>query len=411
MAKINIVCYALGILFGSVALGIALTVAQEAWKSDEHVKAISWSAFVLLLALAAAYVGALPMALQADAERVARSNGRDGPSDEFKLEQRAWVAATAFAGTPPAPTIGQPLEVRTTIKNSGKTPARNVVIRSVFEPLERGKVPTFDYSGDAVFPLGAMQPEKEHFSRIVITRKDGSPVIPMNQATFNALRSGAVVIWAHGRVEYEDIFGDEHWAEWCYFWSAPDFLTWSPYTEHNGFGTNSPRGTVVAPGHLDESKRAWMTVKSATLIQDFAVGKPLRAVIRVTNTGQTPALEVIVTGDIVTRESIELVPFETEKLAHAPPSVMVIAPGAIGTVEITSKSKGQIGLIPSQAHIDAFLDGPYMLFVRGFITYKDVDGKTHKTIYCFKAEGRDDLRRMTELGVGMSACDRWNTAE
>lgn len=234
MGKVNILCYALGLILGSVALAVALPIAQDAWKADEHVKGLIWSSVVAVLVVAAVLVGALPMALQADTERAAE-----------------------------------------------------------------------------------------------------------------------------------------------------------------------------APKGLAGDQRPWLTVKSATLIQDFAVGKALRAVIRVTNTGRTPALDVVITGDIVSREAIELVAFEAEKLSGPASSVMVVAPGAVATVEITSGNT----TIQSQAHIDGLLDGPYKLFARGFIAYKDISGNSHKTLYCFKAEGRDDLIRMAQLGVGMSACDRWNTAE
>lgn len=168
---------------------------------------------------------------------------------------------------------------------------------------------------------------------------------------------------------------------------------------------NSETKDSTADVLLNESDRAWLTVKGATLMPDFAVGKRLSVVIKITNTGQTPAQEVIVTGDVVSRESINQVEFTTDSLAGPAPSRMVIAPGTTGTVVISHREP-----IPSQAHIDAFLQGPYTVFARGFILYRDVRGKGHRTLYCFKASG-SDFKTMSDLGVGMSACDRWNTAE
>jgi hypothetical protein len=99
VGKINILCYFLGILLGTVALGIATTVAQDAWKSNEHVKGLIWSCVVAVFVVAAAFVGSLPMAIEADAEAKAKSNKTDAaatPTEasterNFRLANQQWL--------------------------------------------------------------------------------------------------------------------------------------------------------------------------------------------------------------------------------------------------------------------------------------------------------------------------------
>jgi hypothetical protein len=205
----------------------------------------------------------------------------------------------------------------------------------------------------------------------------------------------ALVDYQSGRTKRVIIWG-------CIAWIAAGIGIAAKLYQH---ADDSDSKVSTADALLNESDRAWLTVKGATLMPDFAVGKQLRVVIRITNTGQTPAQDVIVTGDVVSRESIDLVEFKTDSLAGPAPSRMVIAPGTTGTVVISHRAP-----IPTQAHIDAFVQGTYTVFARGFILYRDVRGKGHRTLYCFKASG-SDFKTMSELGVGMSACDRWNTAE
>jgi hypothetical protein len=129
VAKINIVCYAFGILFGSVALGIALTVAQEAWKANEHVKAISWSALVVRLAVAAAYVGALPMAVQADAERIALAAQRATKTDteQGTVSSRPWITVLkSTIAIPRLPTDNYDPWIEVELINSGNAIAADV---------------------------------------------------------------------------------------------------------------------------------------------------------------------------------------------------------------------------------------------------------------------------------------------
>lgn len=204
MAKINIVCYALGILFGSVALGIALTVAQEAWKSNEHVKAISWSALVVLLALAAAYVGALPMAMQADAEVAARRNPSIDPFTEVKklletqsaAQLRPYMVITAAEMLWPLK-VGENVVVSIFIKNAGKTPASNVRMfgRLEYEPIGSRVNRKYD----------ELQPQDDGGETVAVEQTILIDLVSgrLTQEQFENVTTGAYHLVAHGRVRYE----------------------------------------------------------------------------------------------------------------------------------------------------------------------------------------------------------------
>lgn len=73
MGKITILCYALSVVFGTVALTIALTYALDSWKGDQHVRGLLWSCVVGLFAVAAVLVGGMPEAMRADAEVAAKA--------------------------------------------------------------------------------------------------------------------------------------------------------------------------------------------------------------------------------------------------------------------------------------------------------------------------------------------------
>jgi hypothetical protein len=269
-----------------------------------------------------------------------------------------------------------------------------------FEGVIRGQAPNFDYSGLPSVTVPLMPPGADHIAKFTISRSASTgDVGVVTQPMLDGMRSGQNSLYAHGRLDYDDAEGVRQWIEWCYS-LTDDLKAWTQCPVHNDVGND--RQTESA----GEGNRAWLTVKTVSLQQDFSVGKPLSVVLTVTNTGLTPARDVVITGDVVSRKSVDFVDFDTNRLSAVPPSMMVIAPGTTVTVPIVSEGPP----IPSQQHIDAFLSGTYTIFARGFILYTDVHDKRRRTIYCFKASGTD-FEVMKNLGVGMSACGRWNSLE
>lgn len=123
MGKLEIVCQALGVIFVGVGLTVALTVAQEAWKSNEHVRGLWWSALVAQFALIGMVAIALPIAYRSDAEK--RTQTRDDPMRPF----------VGVASTQPTLEIGKPIAIVVKFTNTGKSPAYRVEAVTVFEKI------------------------------------------------------------------------------------------------------------------------------------------------------------------------------------------------------------------------------------------------------------------------------------
>jgi hypothetical protein len=136
----------------------------------------------------------------------------------FVVDERAWLtvpAPTAF------PLNGTFIPALTQIVNSGKTPARAVEIDVIATVLNKGEEPTLGdfsvghphnhvYTG-AVFP-GAPIPMTApvvHYG----------PAMAENIVPDDALRqdiaNGKRYIIFYGRITYYDVFGIQHWTQFC----------------------------------------------------------------------------------------------------------------------------------------------------------------------------------------------------
>jgi hypothetical protein len=134
--------------------------------------------------------------------------------DNARLEQRAWVAPIDAKGRPEA---GKPYIVTVTFKNSGRTFAKNVQLVTVIQIGPSNAIVTdFDTleRSTKVVSSGLLAPDG-------ICR--GVPqTATISQEDINGLISGAVKAWVHGRMTYDDIFGNSHWVKFAYR-VMPDF--------------------------------------------------------------------------------------------------------------------------------------------------------------------------------------------
>ena len=70
------------------------------------------------------------------------------PNKATILDQRAWLGIERMIPDPAIPQVGQPLHVLIDIRNTGKTPAKNISIVSVSEGIPKGQKPNFTYTND-----------------------------------------------------------------------------------------------------------------------------------------------------------------------------------------------------------------------------------------------------------------------
>jgi flagellar basal body-associated protein FliL len=156
--------------------------------------------------------------------------------DTLKISQRAWVGVQNVFFKP-TPKIGDQFGVMIHFKNVGTTPATNIQAQAVFDPVPPDRQPNFDYSKERLHSFGFMMPAADmHFP--LIQEK------PLSVAGVDALKTGAIRIFVHGRFSYDDIFGESHWFTFCYELvklATPDGdAIFGPTAYHNDTG-DTPR--------------------------------------------------------------------------------------------------------------------------------------------------------------------------
>ena len=147
----------------------------------------------------------------------------------MRLDQRAWLGIENIRPDPSIPQVGTALTVIVTFKNTGRTPARKMRGYTVVEPIDRNSAPDFSYTNDQYFEAGTIAPGAVHGPGVPATiDKNTRQPIPLPQAGFDVLQSGAQKMYVHGRIDYEDIFHVPHWLTFC-------AMLIVPFNGHFGF--------------------------------------------------------------------------------------------------------------------------------------------------------------------------------
>jgi len=140
----------------------------------------------------------------------------DATSKQITLGERAWlevrVRTQASSGFPARIEAGRLSDIRVTITNTGRTPAINVRVADSREPVTKDKsgrflLPKPIYRTADYVPSGNIPPSGEIYSDFV------SDII--TQEDMNRITSQGVRIYIHGRIEYWDVYGVEHWLTFC----------------------------------------------------------------------------------------------------------------------------------------------------------------------------------------------------
>lgn len=134
----------------------------------------------------------------------------------MRLDQRAWLGIVAIKPVPKVPEIGKPIEAIVEIRNSGKTPARKIVVGVIGQPVKAGDNPTFSYEPSKNLSFGTLFPNSSVTLPLNMSKEpDTGTVFPLSQETLDAIAKGQLAIYVHGRADYEDIFGVPHWTTFC----------------------------------------------------------------------------------------------------------------------------------------------------------------------------------------------------
>ena len=140
----------------------------------------------------------------------------DSASNEAHVSERAWIAAGVQSmpnNTGKVIDVGKLFDLRLTAANTGKTPAINVRTAAWKIAVKREKdgkykEPPFVYGNKDFTGKGIIMPGQSTYS-------DEQSI--MSEEDANKINSGSFRLYAHGRVEYDDIFGIHHWVTFCAF--------------------------------------------------------------------------------------------------------------------------------------------------------------------------------------------------
>jgi hypothetical protein len=152
---------------------------------------------------------------------------------QFHLDQRAWLGIEDLRGTPEP---GKPYDIVIVLRNSGKTPAKNVFSYARYSPLE--KLPQrslIKEDCDLAKPRGSrtlLSPNGIFLQTLKTTK--GQPLDPKWKESIPNQ-----TMYAHGCTLYEDIYGGQHWLNFCGYWSE-EFKAYAFCTAFNDTGDGHP---------------------------------------------------------------------------------------------------------------------------------------------------------------------------
>jgi len=136
----------------------------------------------------------------------------------MRVDQRAWVSIVI---PPVFPLNGTSIPIVTQIQNTGKTPAADVEADYIATVLKKGEEPALgDFSvghphnrfyGGAVFPNS---PIPTTLTFVGYGPATAEPIVP-DDALRQDIANGNRFIIFHGRITYHDVFGTQHWTQFC----------------------------------------------------------------------------------------------------------------------------------------------------------------------------------------------------
>jgi hypothetical protein len=147
--------------------------------------------------------------------------------DQLRLDQRAWLGVDAISGEPKEKARW---EITVGIKNTGKTPAKEVSFLNSFVALDKGKKLTFDYSSVQGEASKAMLPPGS-----VYGAHPPTPKSPLTDMDIKNLKEESITVYIYGKGTYSDVFSCRHWITYCSH-MLPDTKSWATCNEHNDTG-------------------------------------------------------------------------------------------------------------------------------------------------------------------------------
>jgi hypothetical protein len=151
------------------------------------------------------------------------------------LDQRAWVGILDIKFVCE---VDKPLTTTVTVRNTGKTFARELQVMRYIEVLPSVMEPLFSEdnvsnwkalmanAGQSIGSVALLSPNGDFIG-------DVTQLIPekISQTDLDDIKAGKLIVWSHGKIIYRDIFDCHHWTTYC-IRSTKD-LTFRSCDKHN----------------------------------------------------------------------------------------------------------------------------------------------------------------------------------
>jgi hypothetical protein len=158
-------------------------------------------------------------------QAIAATNAADAAKESadvakktMQIDQRAWIGVESIDAIPRTPETGKTLSANVRMRNTGKTPARN--IRQVGSLDAITGAPTSKYVG-TVRLAGNLSPNASATIPFTPLGDGNHQPLRLNDEILAALRAGQLKLVVHGRIDYDDVFGDPHWTTYCALLAVP----------------------------------------------------------------------------------------------------------------------------------------------------------------------------------------------
>jgi hypothetical protein len=148
----------------------------------------------------------------------------DAAIQQSQLDQRAWIV---WRGIGPVPQLDQPWEPQVHFTNTGRTPAKNVLLSCNLVPLDKEARFPKEVAPDSPTILA---PNDDQFC---ILKPMTIPKV--NQTFLDEVSTAIFRVYIYGSADYFDVFGKEHWLTFCRV-MQPDGKTWSSCKTGNDTG-------------------------------------------------------------------------------------------------------------------------------------------------------------------------------
>jgi hypothetical protein len=142
---------------------------------------------------------------------------------QTRLDERPWIRAiTPLAPSPIGFRAGEIIQFHVIVRALGKTPAEGIHGKLTAEIVREGEPVTLTYGPSIEMQSGIMFPTQEVpvsigvYSAVADKRRDVvAESRPITKAEADLLRSGKAEVVIYGEFTFSDVFGTNHWYQFC----------------------------------------------------------------------------------------------------------------------------------------------------------------------------------------------------